>query len=138
MDMESILIKIRYSRQELQALNLEAKEEIIKIITEIADSHKINRIGNNCFIIKKSELIGKPWSPSYFDWQDSKKTLLNKLDDLFIKNNKEPIEKFIYFLNELLNQKNIQQTGVCSIPTKQGTIPINAEMVKAIIAKINE
>ena len=136
--MESILIKIRYSQQTLQALNLEAKEVIIKIINEIADSHKINRIDNKCFIIKKSELIGKPWSPSYFDWKESGKVLLKKLDDLFIKNNIEPIDEFIYFLNELLNQKNIQQTGVCSIYTKQGTIPINAEMVKSIIAKINE
>ena len=134
--MESILIKIRYNQQELQALNLEAKEEIIKIITEVADSHKINRIDNKCFIVKKSELIGKPWSPSYFDWKEIGKTLLKKLDDLFIKNNREPISEFIYFLNELLNQKNQSQKGVCSIYTKQGTIVINAEMVKKILEKI--
>lgn len=136
--MESILIKIRYNQQELQALNLEAKEEMIKIITEVADSHKINRIDNKCFIVRKSELIGKPWSPSYFDWKESGKVLLKKLDDLFIKDRREPISDFIYFLNELLNQKDQLQKGVCSIYTKQGTIPINAEMVKAIIAKINE
>ena len=136
--MESILIKIRYNQQELQALNLEAKEEIIKIITEVADSHKINRIDNKCFIVKMSEIIGKPWSPSYFDWKESGKVLLKKLDDMFLKNRNEPISEFVYFLNELLNQKDQLQKGVCSIYTKQGTIPINAEMVKAIIAKINE
>ena len=135
--MESILIKIRCRQQELQALNLEAKEEIIKIITEVADSHKINRIGK-AFIIKKSELLGKPWSPSYFDWKESKKALLKKLDDLFIKDRREPISEFIYFLNELLNQKDQYQKGICSIYTKQGTIPINAEMVKKILEKIKE
>jgi hypothetical protein len=135
--MENLLRRIQYTQQELKALNLEAKEKLIKIITEVADSHKINRIDNKCFIVKKSELIGKPWSPSYFDWKESGKTLLKKLDDLFIKNNREPTAEFIYFLNELLNQKNQLQKGVCSIYTKQGTIPINAEMVKAIIAKIN-
>ena len=136
--MESILIKIRYSQQELQALNLEAKEEIIKIIDEVADSHKINRIDNKCFIVRKSEIIGKPWSPSYFDWKESGKVLLKKLDDIFLKHGEEPISEFVYFLNELLNQKDLSQKGICSIYTKQGTIPINSEMVKAIIAKINE
>lgn len=136
--MESILIKIRCRQQELQALNLEAKEEIIRIISEVADSHKINRIDNKCFIVRKSEIIGKPWSPSYFDWKESGKILLKKLDDIFLKHSEEPISEFIYFLNELINQKDLSQRGVCSIYTKQGTIPINSEMVKAIIAKINE
>lgn len=133
--MENILRRIQYTQQELKSLNLEAKEEIIKIITEVADSHKINRLGK-AFIVKKSELIGKPWSPSYFDWQDSKKALLKKLDDLFLKEKQDPIFEFIYFLNELLNQKNQTQKGVCSIYTKQGTIVINAEMVKKILEKI--
>lgn len=136
--MESILIKIRCRQQELQALNLEAKEEIIRIISDVADSHKINRIDNKCFIVRKSEIIGKPWSPSYFDWKESGKVLLKKLDDIFLKHGEEPISEFVYFLNELLNQKDLSQKGICSIYTKQGTIPINSEMVKAIIAKINE
>ena len=63
---------------------------------------------------------------------------MKKLDDMFLKNKNEPISEFVYFLNELLNQKDQLQKGICSIYTKQGTIPINAEMVKAIIAKINE
>ena len=133
--MKDILRRIEYTQRELISLNLEAKEEIIKIITEVADSHKINRIGK-AFIIKKSELLGKPWSPSYFDWKESKKALLKKLDDLFINDRREPISEFIYFLNELLNQKNQSQKGVCSIYTKQGTIVINAEMVKKILDKI--
>lgn len=135
--MEDILRRIQYTQRELRTLNLEAKEEIIKIITEVADSHKINRLGK-AFIIKKSELLGKPWSPSYFDWKESKKALLKKLDDLFLKGKQEPILEFIYFLNELLNQKDQTQKGVCSIYTKQGTIPINAEMVKKILEKIKE
>lgn len=134
--MENILRRIQDTQRELKSLNLEAKEEITKIITEVADSHKINRIGK-AFIIKKSELIGKPWSPSYFDWKDGKKALLKKLDDLFLKEKQEPIFEFIYFLNELLNQKDQLQKGICSIYTKQGTIPINAEMVKNILEKIN-
>ena len=133
--MEDILRRIEYTQRELKSLNLEAKEEITKIITEVADSHKINRLGK-AFIIKKSELLGKPWSTSYHDWQDGKKALLKKLDDLFINDRREPISEFIYFLNELLNQKNQSQKGVCSIYTKQGTIVINAEMVKKILEKI--
>lgn len=133
--MEDILRRIQYTQRELRTLNLEAKEKLIEIITEVADSHKINRLGK-AFIIKKSELLGKPWSPSYFDWKESKKALLKKLDDLFLKGKQEPILEFIYFLNELLNQKDQTQKGVCSIYTKQGTIPINAEMVKKILEKI--
>lgn len=133
--MENLLRRIEYTQRELRSLNLEGKEKLIKIITEVADSHKINRIGK-AFIIKKSELIGKPWSTSYHDWQDSKKALLKKLDDLFKQDRREPISEYIYFLNELLNQKNQTQKGVCSIYTKQGTIVINAEMVKKILEKI--
>lgn len=135
--MKDILRRIEYTQRELRTLNLEAKEKLIEIITEVADSHKINRLGK-AFIIKKSELLGKPWSPSYFDWKESKKALLKKLDDLFLKGKQEPILEFIYFLNELLNQKDQVQKGVCSIYTKQGTIPINAEMIKKILEKINE
>lgn len=134
--MKDILRRIEYTQRELRTLNLEAKEKLIEIITEVADSHKINRLGK-AFIIKKSELLGKPWSPSYFDWKESKKALLKKLDDLFLKGKQEPILEFIYFLNELLNQKDQVQKGVCSIYTKQGTIPINAEMIKKILEKIN-
>lgn len=134
--MKDILRRIEYTQRELRTLNLEAKEKLIEIITEVADSHKINRLGK-AFIIKKSELLGKPWSPSYFDWKESKKALLKKLDDLFLKGKQEPILEFIYFLNELLNQKDQVQKGVCSIYTKQGTIVINAEMVKKILDKIN-
>lgn len=134
--MEDILRRIQYTQRELRSLNLEAKERLIKIITEVADSHKINRLGK-AFIIKKSELLGKPWSPSYFDWKESKKALLKKLDDLFLKGKQEPILEYIYFLNELLNQKDQVQKGVCSIYTKQGTIPINTEMIKKILEKIN-
>ena len=133
--MENLLRRIQYTQRELRTLNLEAKEKLIEIITEVANSHKINRIGK-AFIIKKSELLGKPWSPSYFDWKESKKALLKKLDDLFLKGKQEPILEFIYFLNELLNQKDQVQKGVCSIYTKQGTIVINAEMVKKILEKI--
>lgn len=133
--MENLLRRIEYTQRELRTLNLEAKQKLIEIITEVADSHKINRIGK-AFFIKKSELIGKPWSPSYFDWKEGKKALLKKLDDLFIQDKREPISEFIYFLNELLNQKNQSQKGVCSIYTKQGTIVINAEMVKKILEKI--
>lgn len=133
--MKDILRRIEYTQRELRTLNLEAKEKLIEIITEVADSHKINRLGK-AFIIKKSELLGKPWSPSYFDWKESKKALLKKLDDLFLKGKQEPILEFIYFLNELLNQKDQVQKGVCSIYTKQGTIVINAEMVKKILEKI--
>lgn len=133
--MENILRRIEYTQRELRTLNLEAKEKLIEIITEVANSHKINRIGK-AFIVKKSELLGKPWTTSYHDWQDGKKALLKKLDDLFINDRREPILEFIYFLNELLNQKNQSQKGVCSIYTKQGTIVINAEMVKKILEKI--
>lgn len=133
--MENILRRIQYTQRELRTLNLEAKEKLIEIITEVANSHKLNRI-SKAFIVKKSELLGKPWSTSYHDWQDGKKALLKKLDDLFINDRREPISEFIYFLNELLNQKNQSQKGVCSIYTKQGTIVINAEMVKKILDKI--
>ena len=135
--MENLLKRIQYTHLELKSLNLEAKEKMIEIITEVANSHKINRINNKCFIIKKSELIGKPWSPYYFDWRESGKVLLQKLDDLFIKDRREPISEYIYFLNELLNQKDQIQKGVCSVSIKQGTIPINAEMIKKILEKIN-
>ena len=50
--MENLLRRIQYTQRELRTLNLEGKEKLIKIITEVADSHKINRLGK-AFIIKK-------------------------------------------------------------------------------------
>lgn len=61
------------------ALLEERKAELENLIEQIvynamfraAQAKPMNRIGRHCFIVKYSDLIGHPWSPSYYDWEKS-------------------------------------------------------------------
>lgn len=37
----------------------------------VAASQKLNRISEHIFTIRFSDMIGQPWEPRYYDWQQS-------------------------------------------------------------------
>lgn len=65
-------------QKELEALEKQKRELEIEIehvintaMQRVAASQKLNRISEHCFIIRFSDMIGRPWVPRYYDWQQS-------------------------------------------------------------------
>ncbi len=65
-------------QKELEALEKQKRELEIAIETiintamqRVAASQKLNRISEHIFTIRFSDMIGQPWEPRYYDWQQS-------------------------------------------------------------------
>jgi len=65
-------------QKELEALEKQKRELEIEIETiintamqRVAASQKLNRISEHIFTIRFSDMIGQPWEPRYYDWQQS-------------------------------------------------------------------
>lgn len=81
------LSEIKRKSDELEAqikqLQVELKNTIIAAINEAAEGnpYHIKKLGANCFIIKSSQMIGRPWSPAFYDWEKSAQFLVEILEN---------------------------------------------------------
>lgn len=81
------LSEIKRKSDELEAqikqLQVELKNTIIAAINEAAEGnpYHIKKLGANCFIIKSSQMIGRPWSPAFYDWEASAKFVKETLEN---------------------------------------------------------
>ena len=78
--MKSYKDKVAFLKQEISAIENELRENVYKVINEVASEQKLNRLSKHCFVIKFSELSGKPWDSVFHDWQKSAEMLIKKLD----------------------------------------------------------
>lgn len=136
MEVKSILKKfddIANELKELEAALVAAITEAVKEISE-ENPHNINRIAPNCYVIKASELIGKPWNPSYYDWEASGKVVLDYLQ-------KKDVKKWKAILQEKLdkskgNSIDFESTTTINGYTWTNKTPIERVFIEKIIAKI--
>lgn len=81
------LSEIKRKSDELEAqikqLQVELKNTIIAAINEAAEGnpYHIKKLGANCFIIKSSQMIGRPWSPAFYDWEQTAKFVKETLEN---------------------------------------------------------
>lgn len=81
------LSEIKRKSDELEAqikqLQVELKNTIIAAINEAAEGnpYHIKKLGANIFIIKSSQMIGRPWSPAFYDWEASAKFVKETLEN---------------------------------------------------------
>ena len=73
---------------DLNKAYVELNDSIIKEITEKAiyeanKSSKIKKINNSCFIVKFSDIIGKPLSPLYYDLGKGMKIFIDYLSKYY-------------------------------------------------------
>lgn len=78
--MKSYKDKVEFLKQEINAIENELRENVYKVIKEVASEQKINRISKHCFIISFSDLSNKPWDSVFHNWQKSAEMLIKKLD----------------------------------------------------------
>jgi hypothetical protein len=67
-------------KQEISAIENELRENVYKIINEVASEQKLNRISKHCYIVSFSDLTNKPWDSVFHDWQRSAEMLIKKLE----------------------------------------------------------
>lgn len=70
--------------------------ELLNIVAS-ENPNKPKKIGKGMYIMKHSDLIGNPWTPVYFDWEESAKVILD-----FLKS--KPKTEWHKILKEMLNK----------------------------------
>ena len=78
--MKSYKDKVAFLKQEISAIENELRENVYKVINEVASEQKLNRISKHCYIVSFSDLTNKPWDSVFHDWQKSAEMLIKKLD----------------------------------------------------------
>lgn len=78
--MKSYKDKVAFLKQEISAIENELRENVYKVIKEVASEQKLNRLSKHCYTISFSDLSNKPWDSVFHDWQKSAEMLIKKLD----------------------------------------------------------
>ena len=78
--MKSYKNKVAHLKQEINAIENELRENVYKVINEVASEQKLNRLSKHCYTISFSDLTNKPWDSVFHDWQKSAEMLIKKLD----------------------------------------------------------
>jgi spore maturation protein CgeB len=78
--MKSYKDKVEFLKQEISAIENELRENVYKIINEVASEQKLNRVSKHCFIVSFSDLTNKPWDSVFHDWERSAEMLIKKLE----------------------------------------------------------
>lgn len=136
MDVKEIYTSIDELTAQLEAMTAKLEEAVRLAVKEAAAENptKLNRISSNIFTIKLSEMTGKPWSPSFYDWNKSAEFIIE-----YLKN--KPCTDW----KKILQSKLEKATGdVVPFDTKTGsgwwrttyTTPVDKRFVEKIIAKL--
>ena len=112
------------------------KETMTDIIREAGkeNPHNIKRLGGKSFTVSSKEVLGKTWSPTYYDWESAVEPLVAYLE-------KRPIEEWKQALQELLDksvygQVKLDKKYQYNYRTMTTTTPVDAEFIRRIIEKL--
>lgn len=78
--MKSYKDKVEFLKQEISAIENELRENVYRVINEVASEQKLNRVSKHCYIVSFSDLTNKPWDSVFHDWQRSAEMLIKKLE----------------------------------------------------------
>ena len=83
MKLEEIYQRINELAKEMDMLEETLQEAMVSSIQEISKENHcgVKKIGNHMMSISASQMVGRPWSPKFYDWEDSAKSILNYLSE---------------------------------------------------------
>jgi hypothetical protein len=83
MELEEIRRRIDELTKEKNMMEETLKEAMVSSIYEITkeNHYGVKKIGNHMMSISLSQMVGKPWSPKFYDWEDSAKSILKYLEN---------------------------------------------------------
>lgn len=136
---------IKEIEKELQALveQKAAMESMLvtaisEAMMEVAKLKPMQRLGEHCFIIKFSDLVGNPWNPEFYDWEKSVQIVIK-----FLTN--KPVERWAELLENKLSERKSRLSPVVFEFRRRGNfgsiitenIPVSAEFISKIIEKLS-
>lgn len=117
---------------------LEATIEMIvnEAIARAAKTKPMNRIGKHCFLVKFSEIVGHPWAPYYYDWEQSAEVVKR-----FLKN--KPRTEWKSALQKKLDETKpgkdvvfVFSSGSRFWRTSEG-VPVSPDFIREIINQLD-
>ena len=133
--------KVDLLKQQISQIETKLREQIYNAINETAQEQTLNKISNSFFVVKFSDLCGKPWSAGFNNWQESAKILTKKLE------NKNALNIYDYIVS-LYENRNKNNT--CTIKYRtyvkfidfttyvDKTETLDANFIKRVIDRLDE
>lgn len=133
--------KVEILKQQISQIETELREQIYNAINETAQEQTLNKISNSIFVVRFSDLCGKPWNAGFNNWQESAKILIKQLE----KKNPLNVYDYIVSLYEHRNKNNnciikYRQYIQCSCFNMYNDVTetIDANFIKKVIEKLDE
>jgi hypothetical protein len=127
--MNTLLNKISDIKKQISQYENEIREHIYNVIKEVSKKHSRPKTKANTFTISFSEMINNVWSPTFYDYEEMGKLLLEKLD-------KSNAINLIDVIDGLYEDR--QKNGVCVLKLNTYTYPIRTEFIKEILDEIKK
>lgn len=124
--MNTLLDKISEIKKQISQCENEIREQIYNVIKDVSKKHSRPKKANT-FTISFSEMINNVWSPTFYDYEEMEKLLLEKLD-------KSNAISLIDIIENLYEDR--QKNGVCVLKLNSYTYPIRTEFIKEILDEI--
>lgn len=138
MKLEEIRTRIQELARETEMMQEELQKAMVEVIYESAkeNPNTFKKVSGHIYTIGISEIAGKPWSPKFFDWEESAREILNylkgtpsagwkkKLEDLLHQSNRDVVE---------LKKRGTIWPGITGIINRT---PIDRRFIEKIMEKI--
>lgn len=132
-ELEKLLYELTAKKMEVEIKMMEAVGDAIKE-TAAENRHKIKKLAPNCFVISVKEVIGHPWNPHFYDWEQAANIVMKFLES-------KSIEKWKSELQHKLDEA--KDGPVVFVHSRQvngrrfsESIPVDPEFIKKIIEKL--
>lgn len=133
--------KVDILKSQISQIETQLREQIYNAINETAQEQTINKISNSIFVVKFSDLCGKPWSAGFNNWQESAKILIKQLE------HKNALNIYDYLLSLYENRNKNNNCRIkyrqyikssCFTMYNDVTETLDANFIKRIIDKLDE
>ena len=137
MDIIDIRRRIAELTKEKELLEGNLQEAMVSAIQEIAkeNHYGVKKIGKHMMSISLSKMVGSIWSPKFYDWEDSAKSVLKYLENTPAINWKKKLTALLETNGDVveLKKRGIIWPGYTGIVER---IPIDKVFIEKIIEKI--
>ena len=137
MDINEIRQHIVELAKEKELLEGNLQEAMVSAIQEISkeNHYGVKKIGKHMMSISLSQMTGRPWSPKFYDWEDSAKSVLKYLEKTPAINWKKKLTDLLETNGDVveLKKRGIIWPGYTGIVERT---PIDRVFIEKIIERI--
>lgn len=137
MELEEIRRRINDLAKEKEMMEHELKEATVNVIHEVAreNHYGVRNTGGHMSVISLSRMSGKPWSPKYYDWEESAESILDHLSSTPTINWKKKLMRLLETKGDVveLKKRGMIWPGYTTIVER---IPIDKIFIEKIIERI--